>query len=94
VRVDPALSTAFGLPGCAEQSGIAHTLDAATEADVTALREAVTETFRRYSLARRHNFTQDWLVLDLDLSPLPTSRHSEGATRGYLGRCRKTDRAQ
>lgn len=33
VRVDPALLSAFGLPGCAEQSVIAHTLDAATEAD-------------------------------------------------------------
>ncbi len=93
VRVDPALSSAFGLPGCAEQSGIAHTLDAATEEDVSALREAVAETFGRYSQARRHNFTQDWLVLDIDLSPLPTSRHAEGATRGYMGRCRsKTGR--
>src|SRR5579885_1783553 len=76
VRVDPALSSAFGLPGCAEQAGIAHTLDAATEEDVSALREAVAETFGRYSQARRHNFTQDWLVLDIDLSPLPTSRHA------------------
>jgi hypothetical protein len=93
VRVDPALLTAFGLPGCAEQSGIAHTLDAATEADVSALRDALAETFRRYSQARRHDFTRDWLVLDLDLSPLPASRHAEGSTRGYMGRCRsKTGR--
>src|SRR6266487_5695207 len=31
VRVDPALIAAFGLPGCAEQSVIAQTLNAATE---------------------------------------------------------------
>jgi hypothetical protein len=93
VRVDPALSTAFGLPGCAEQSGIAHTLDAATEEDVSALREAVAETVRRYSQARRHDFSREPLVLDLDLSPLPASRHAEGSTRGYMGRCRsKTGR--
>ena len=31
VRLDPALISAFGLPGCAEQSSIAETLTAATE---------------------------------------------------------------
>jgi hypothetical protein len=37
--------------------------------------------------------TQDLLVLDVDLSPLPASRHAEGSTRGYMGRCRsKTGR--
>src|SRR5204862_6046554 len=37
--VDRALQAAFGLPGCADQSTIAATLDAATAADVAALRE-------------------------------------------------------
>jgi hypothetical protein len=93
LRVDPALWRAFGLPGCADQAGIAHTLDAATEADVRALREAVAETFRCYSQARRHDFSREPLVLDLDLSPMPASRHAEGSTRGYMGRCRsKTGR--
>lgn len=93
VRIGPALCSAFGLPGCAEQSGIAHTLDAAPEADVSALREALAETFGRYSQACRHDWTREPLLLDLDLSPLPTSRHAEGATRGYMGRCRsKTGR--
>lgn len=31
IRIDPALISAFGLPGCAEQSSIAETLNAATE---------------------------------------------------------------
>src|SRR5512135_1856716 len=31
VRIDPARVSAFGLPGCAEQSSIAQTLNAATE---------------------------------------------------------------
>jgi hypothetical protein len=93
LRVDPALWRAFGLPGCADQAGIAHTLDAATEADVSALREALADTFRHYSQARQHDFTREPLVLDLDLSPLPASRHAEGSTRGYMGRCRsKTGR--
>ena len=41
LRLDPALQQAFGLPGCAEQSVLADTLNAATDQDVTALREAV-----------------------------------------------------
>ena len=93
LRADPALYRAFGLPGCAEQSVIAETLDATTEADLAAFRQALTDLFERYSQARRHDFRQDLLVLDVDLSPLPASRHAEGSTRGYMGRCRsKTGR--
>jgi hypothetical protein len=88
VGVDLALGTAFGLPGCADQSVIAATLDAATPADVVALQAALAETFRSFSQARRHDLTKDLLVLDVDLSPLPASRHAEGSTRGYMGRCR------
>jgi hypothetical protein len=93
VGVDPALWRAFGLPGCADQSVIAATLDAATLADVAALQAALAETFRSSSQARHHNVTKGLLVLDVDLSPLPASRHAEGSTRGYMGRCRsKTGR--
>jgi hypothetical protein len=90
---DPALWKAFGLPGCADQSVIAATLDAATEADVAAMQAALGETFRRYSQTARQDVAKEVLVLDVDLSPLPASRHAEGSTRGYMGRCRsKTGR--
>jgi hypothetical protein len=93
VGVDPALCAAFGLPGCADQSVIAATLNAATPADVATLQGALAETFRRFSQARRHDLTQDLLVLDVDLSPLPASRQAEGSERCYMGRCRsKTGR--
>lgn len=93
VGVDPALCTAFGLPGCADQSVMAATLNAATPTDVAALQAALAETFRRFSRARRHDLTQDLLVLDVDLSPLPASRQAEGSERCYMGRCRsKTGR--
>src|SRR5438874_13262422 len=52
VRVDPALTAAFGLPGCADQSVIAETLDAATEADGVALRQALADIFQRH----RHTY--------------------------------------
>ncbi len=72
---------------------IAATLNVATEADVVALQAALGDTFRRFSQARRQDLTKALLVLDVDLSPLPASRHAEGSERGYLGRCRsKTGR--
>jgi hypothetical protein len=93
IGVDPALSRAFGLPGCADQSVIAATLNAATPADVAALQAALAETFGRYSQARRHDLAKALLVLDVDLSPLPASRQAEGSERCYMGRCRsKTGR--
>lgn len=93
LRVDPGLARAFGLPGCAEQSVIAATLDAATEADVVALRAALAQTFQRYGQTPQHAFTRDLLVLDVDLSPLPASAQAEGSERGYMSRCRsKTGR--
>jgi hypothetical protein len=88
LRVDPALQRAFGLPGCAEQSVLADTLNAATDRDVADLRAAVETIFARYSQARRHDFRRDLLVLDLDRSPLPASARAEGAERAYLGRRR------
>ncbi len=90
LRVDRALQMAFGLPGCAAQSVIADTLDAATEHDVAALRQVVDAAFVRPSPARRHNFAPEVLVLDLDLSPLPASTRAAGAARCSMGRCRPT----
>jgi hypothetical protein len=93
VRVDPALIAAFGLPGCAEQSVIAETLNAATEQDVADLQAALGEIYGCYGQARRHHFKREILVLDVDLSPLPASKRAEGSERGYMGRCRsKTGR--
>jgi hypothetical protein len=93
LRVDPALQAACGLPGCAEQSVLADTLNAATAADVAALRAVVETSWQTHSALRQHDFTREILVLDLDLSPLPASRHAEGSERGYMGRCRsKTGR--
>ena len=93
LQLDVALTAAFGLPGCAEQSVLADTLDAASEADVADLQAALGELFAKYSQASQHAFEQDLLVLDVDLSPLPASKHAEGSERGYLGRSRsKTGR--
>jgi len=88
LRLDPALQRAFGLPGCAEQSVLADTLNAATDRDVADRRAAVETIFDRHGRAQRHAFRQDLLVLDIDLSPLPASAHAEGSERAYMGRRR------
>src|SRR5438874_5630998 len=67
LRLDRALQVAFGLPGCAEQSVIADTLDAATEADVAALRRACDALFRQHSQTMHHvRFELDRTRLTLD----------------------------
>ena len=78
IRLDPALISAFGLPGCADQSSIAQTLNAASEQDVAALQAALGGIFRSHGQACQHDFSREVLVLDLDLSPLPASSVAEG----------------
>lgn len=61
--------------------------------DVADLQAALAELFCSYSQSRQHDFRRDWLVLDLDLSPLPASKQAQGSERGYMGRSRsKTGR--
>src|SRR5918911_249969 len=57
LRIDPALQRAFGLPGCADQSVLAETLNAATDQDVADLRGAVEALLQQHSQAGRHDFT-------------------------------------
>ena len=90
VRLDPALVSACGLPGCAEQSSIADTLDAASEQDVADVQVALGELFGLYRHSRQHDFPRDCVVLDVDLSPFPASKQAEGAARGSMGRSRST----
>jgi hypothetical protein len=88
LRVAPALQRAFGLPGCAEPSVLADTLNAATDRDGAAVRAAVEAIFHRHSPARQHDCTQAMLILDLDRSPLPTRARAAGAARACMGRSR------
>jgi hypothetical protein len=86
LRSDRALLTAFGLPGCAEQSVLSDTLSAATDADVAHLRTATEMLLRRYGRALHHDFAASILTLDLDLSPAPASKRCEGSVKSYQGK--------
>jgi len=92
IRPDLALAHAWGRERFAEQSTLARTLDAFALGHVAQLRQGSESLFRRESRALRHDFAQDWLWLDIDLTALPASKHAEGSTKGKIGG-KKTDMA-
>jgi len=81
---DVALAHAWGRERFAEQSTLARTLDAFTARQVAQLRCESEALFRRESCVLQHDFSQDWLWLDIDLTPLPISKHAEGSSKGVM----------
>lgn len=84
LRPDRALARAWGRAGFAEQSTVARTLDHFTDVEIVQLRQGSETLFRRESRTLRHNLAADWLWLDIDLTPLPASKHAEGSTKGKI----------
>lgn len=84
-RPDLALAQAWGRQRFAEQATLARTLDCFTAEQITQLRQGTESLFRRESRTLRHPFADDWLWLDIDLTPLPASKHAEASTKGKLG---------
>ena len=48
------------------------------------VRQGSETLFRRESRTFQHRFAGDWLWLDIDLTPLPASKHAEGSTKGKI----------
>ncbi|MCC7163565.1 MAG: transposase [Anaerolineae bacterium] len=88
LRPDRALQRAFGRSGCAEQSTLSETLNAATPENVPELEQALTTIYRRFSRGYRHDYTKHWQILDADTSGLPAGRNAELCTKGYFARQR------
>lgn len=88
LRPDSGLQAAFGCGGCAEQSVLQQTLDAATEDTLAQMQAAVATLFREYSRAYRHDYSGSFQLLDVDLSGMPCGPKAALATPGYLGRQR------
>jgi hypothetical protein len=84
LRPDLALAQAWGRAHFASQANLARTLDAFTAENVVQLRRGSETLFRRESRTLRHNFEQEWLWLDIDLTPLPASKHAQGSTKGKI----------
>jgi len=85
IRPDTALARAWGLEHFAQQSTVADTLDRFTALTVQQLRAATSCIYVREGQAPRHDYGRDGLlILDIDLTGLPASRHAEGSTKGYF----------
>jgi hypothetical protein len=86
LRADAALQAAFGRCACAEQSVIQDTLDAATPTNVAQMEAAVDEIYRTHSLGYRHDYAQQWQLLDVDITGMPCGKKAAFATKGYFAK--------
>jgi hypothetical protein len=84
LSTDPALWQAFGRTGCADQSSIQRTLAACTAENVAQLHQVNAQLLKTNGQCVRHDYRSGPLVIDIDLSGLPCSKHYEGASRGYF----------
>ncbi|MEN9934643.1 MAG: hypothetical protein RLZZ387_1222 [Chloroflexota bacterium] len=88
LRSDVALQEAFGRAGCADQSTIQATLNAATEATVQQLTSALTTLYRQHSRGYRHSYQRRLQLLDVDMSGMPCGAKAALATKGYFAKQR------
>lgn len=88
VRPHPELWHAFGLRSCAEQSTVADTLDACTQANVDEFRAVSNRLFEQYSHTISHVRVCSRVILEMDLFGLPTGATAEQAVKGYFPRKR------
>lgn len=88
VRPDRALQLAFGRHGCAEQSVVQETLDACTAENVKQMHQAMQVIYQRHSRGYRHNYEQEWQLLDADLTGRPCGKKATLAQKRYFARQR------
>jgi hypothetical protein len=84
LRSDPVLQAAFGRFACAEQSVVQQTLDHATQENVQQMEQAMDAIYREHSQASRHNYQENWQILDVDMSGCPCGKKAAFATKGYF----------
>lgn len=84
VRPDAALQRAFGRADCAEQSTISETLSACTTENVDQMRSAIRAILERHGACLRHDFAAELLLVDVDMTGMPTGRNGDGVSKGYF----------
>ena len=84
VRPDRALQRAFGRARCADQSQVSRTLNCCVEDNVIAMRHVNKESYQTHGVGYRHNYDQQWQVLDVDTSGMPAGEQGEQVTKGYF----------
>src|SRR5437660_8485848 len=88
LRAEPALQAAFGRSRCAEQSVVQQTLDACTPENVQQMEQALDSIYQQHSQGYRHNYVQDWQILDVDMSGMPCGPKAALASKGYFAKQR------
>jgi hypothetical protein len=86
IRPDLALALAWGRQRFAEQSTLMRTLDCFDEPALRQLRQGSERLFRQQARVFEHDFSASYLLLDIDLSPLPISKYAEGSTKGKFAK--------
>ncbi len=83
LKSEHALAQVWQLERFADQSMLSRTLDRLTQMNIDQLRAAETAIWKRHSQAMRHDW-RGYLMLDYDLSGLPSGKQAEGSTKGYF----------
>lgn len=83
LQAERALAQVWQLGGFADQSMLSRTLDRLTQMNIDQLRSAATAIWQQHSQTRHHDW-RGYLLLDYDLSGLPSGEQAEGSTKGYF----------
>jgi hypothetical protein len=84
VRPDRALQRAFGRARCADQSQVSRTVNCCGQDTVTEMRQGHKEIYQTHGVGYRHDYDQQWQVLDVDTSGMPAGKQGEEVTKGYF----------
>ena len=83
-----AVLQTFGRERSADQSTIQRTLSSCESENAVQLQHSLAEIFATNSRIRHHKFHKQPLILDIDLTGLPCSKHYEGSCKGYFADCK------
>ncbi len=83
IRPDLVLAQAWMQACFAEQSTVARILDQFQAEQIEQLRSGIESLSAWIGRAAHHDW-QERLLIDIDLTPLPVSKHAEGSAKGYF----------
>lgn len=84
VRSDKALQIVFGRKACAEQSVTSATLNACHEINVEQMQTVLNQIYQEFGQGYQHEYEQQHLLLDIDLTGLLAGKQAEGSSKGYF----------
>ena len=83
LKAERALAQVWQLGGFADQSMLSRTLDRLTQMNIDQLRSAGTSIWQQHSQIKQHDW-RGYLLLDYDLSGLPSGKQADGSVKGYF----------